>query len=68
MILVSNHMFFGVKESDEHIIKNLRPFLTVSDNINEIVVYENVELRKISHILITHHYDGLYVIRRNDRF
>ena len=26
------------------------------------------ELRKISHILITHHYDGHRVIRRNDRF
>ena len=26
------------------------------------------ELREISHILITHHYDGHHVIRRNDRF
>ena len=28
----------------------------------------NAELRKISHILITHHYDGHHVIRGNDRF
>ena len=28
----------------------------------------NAELRKISHILITHHYDGHHVIRKNDRF
>ena len=28
----------------------------------------NAELRKISHILITQHYDGHHVIRRNDRF
>ena len=28
----------------------------------------NAEFRKISHILITHHYDGHHVIRRNDRF
>ena len=27
----------------------------------------NAELRKSSRILITHHYDGQHVIRRNDR-
>ena len=26
----------------------------------------NAELRKISRILITHHYDGHHVLRRND--
>ena len=35
MVLVSNHMFLGVKESDEHRIKHLRPSL---DNINGIFV------------------------------
>ena len=27
----------------------------------------NADLRKISRILITHHYDGHHIIRRNDR-
>ena len=64
MILVSYHMFLGSRN-------RMSTSLSISDRLLAtyigLLYMTSVDLRKISRILITHHYDGHQVIRRNDR-